>query len=46
MTEDQNEQWIRNLTFSCVKCSASFVTRDELMAHYDRTRHDKYSNWS
>lgn len=46
MQEDSNEkakeQWIRTMTFSCVKCSATFLSRDELIRHYDDTRHDKY----
>jgi hypothetical protein len=39
------EQWIQNLTFSCVKCSATFSTREELLEHYDETRHDQYSRF-
>jgi hypothetical protein len=44
-TSDQKEQWVRNLTFSCVKCKSSYKTRSELMEHYDGTRHDRYSTW-
>jgi hypothetical protein len=42
----QKEQWLLNLTFSCVKCDATYKTRDELIAHYDKTRHDRYSEWT
>jgi hypothetical protein len=41
--EKGKEQWIRTMTFSCVKCNATFLTRDELLRHYDATRHDKYA---
>jgi hypothetical protein len=41
--EPGKEQWIRTMTFSCVKCGATYLSRDELMKHYDLTRHDKYS---
>jgi hypothetical protein len=40
--EKGKEQWIRTMAFSCVKCSAAFRTREELLRHYDATRHDKY----
>ncbi len=39
------EQWLQNLRFSCVKCTQTFGSRDELMTHYNGTRHDKYSDW-
>jgi len=40
------EQWLTNLTFSCVRCyNVSYDTREKLMHHYDSTRHDKYSAW-
>jgi hypothetical protein len=42
----KKEQWLVNLTFSCVKCDATYKTRDELIAHYDKTRHDRYSEWT
>ena len=41
----EKEQWLRNLTFPCVKCRQSFDARSGLMDHYERTRHDKYSEW-
>jgi hypothetical protein len=39
------EQWIVNMDFTCVHCGKRFPTRAELIEHYDRTRHDKYSAW-
>lgn len=41
----KKEQWLQNFRFSCVKCAQTFNNREELMTHYDRTRHDKYSDW-
>jgi hypothetical protein len=42
---EQKEGWLTSARFTCVRCRASYKTRDELMAHYDSTRHDKYSAW-
>jgi hypothetical protein len=40
--ETDKEQWIRTMTFSCVKCNATYLSRVDLIKHYDETRHDKY----
>lgn len=37
------EEWLLNLKFNCVHCAGSFKSREELIHHYDSTRHDKYS---
>ncbi|HVB12107.1 MAG TPA: hypothetical protein VNE86_03165 [Nitrososphaerales archaeon] len=39
------EQWVANQKYSCVRCSATFSSRNDLLRHYDSTRHDKYSAW-
>jgi len=39
------EQWVKTIEFSCVHCNKTFKERKELIAHYEATRHDKYSAW-
>jgi hypothetical protein len=39
------EQWLVVGKYTCVHCHSSFLTRDQLVRHYDSTRHDKYSAW-
>ncbi len=43
--DKKKEQWLLITQFSCVKCDAIFQTREELLAHYEGSRHDKYSSW-